>query len=100
MSRVDRSNWVGPVLNASAVTDSIIEALREEHEEIEVDDRGSYYRVLVPNRCRLNKETVEQYCGHEFKLPSDMERVMPSFKGRIKFTSDAVEWHFAGQEEE
>lgn len=99
MSQVDRSTWVGPVLSASALSDSIVEALREENEPIAVEDRGSYYRVLVPNRCRLNKETVERYCGHEFNLPGDIERVMPAFKGRIKFTSDAVEWHFEEIEE-
>jgi hypothetical protein len=100
MSKEDRSNWVGPVLSSSAVTDGIIEALYQENDTVEVEERGSYYRILVPNLCRLTKATVEEYCGHEFHLPSDLERVMPAFKGRITFTEEAVEWHFDSVEEE
>ncbi len=62
--------------------------------DVVVLDRGSYLRVLVPGRCRMTREAVERALGRPFRLPGDLERVMPSFKGRLVVGDDEVVWSF------
>ncbi len=84
---------VGPVLEADGeVSDAIIAAIREANHGVTVLDRGGYVRVLVPDRCVVRREAIERALGRSFRLPSDLELVMPSFKGAIEITDDEVVW--------
>jgi hypothetical protein len=42
----DRREWVGPVLQAGAVADAMIAAIKQLNAEAVVVDRGAYRRVL------------------------------------------------------
>ena len=42
---------VGPVLEAGEVASALIAAIREGNRDVEIVDRGSYLRVLCPQRC-------------------------------------------------
>lgn len=86
---------VGPVLEAGPVAAAIVEVLRAAHPDLTVEDRGSYLRVAVPGRCRLNRAALEQRLGRPFHLPGDLEAVMPSFKGRLAIGADDVTWEAA-----
>lgn len=86
------TNEVGPVLEAGELADAVIAAIREQHPEVTVRDRGSYLRVLVPGRCVVRREAIERALGRPVRLPADLERVMPSFQGRLAMTEDMVEW--------
>ena len=84
---------VGPVLQAGPQADAIVSALRASNTAVEVLDRGAYLRLLVPGVCRLTRAAVERETGKRFDLPSDLERIMPSFKGRFRVDeSEAVWW--------
>jgi hypothetical protein len=87
-------NTVGPVLEAGEVADAIVAAIRERHPDAVVHDRGSYVRVLVADRCELDRESLEAALGRPFSFPSDLELVMPSFKGRLRVSPDGAEWSF------
>jgi toluene monooxygenase system protein D len=83
---------VGPVLEADEVGHAIIAAIREANAEVTVLDRGGYLRVLVPGRCVVGRAAIERALGRGFRLPGDLELVMPSFKGTIQITDDEVVW--------
>ena len=42
-----------------AVADAIVAAIRRENAGVEVTDRGSYLRVLVPARCAVSRAAIE-----------------------------------------
>jgi toluene monooxygenase system ferredoxin subunit len=84
---------VGPVLQAGpAAAAAVVAAIRYLNEDVQVLDRGAYLRVLVPGRCVLTRAAVEAELGAPFRLPADLERLMPSFKGRLSMTEDDVRW--------
>ena len=83
---------VGPVLEAGEVAAAIIVAIREANEEVTVQDRGAYVRVLVPGRCIVRRDAIERALGRTFVFPGDLERAMPSFKGMLRIDTDEVEW--------
>ena len=89
---VDRSRRVGPVLDASAASAAVVAAIRALNPDALVEDHGSYLRVLVPGRCVVQRAAVERALGRPFRLPGDLELVMPSFKGTIEITDDQVVW--------
>ena len=86
------SECVGPVLVAGAVADAIIAAIRRENDGVEVTDRGSYLRVLVPARCSVSRVAIESALSRSFRLPGDLEQVMPSFRGRFQVSEDQASW--------
>lgn len=88
----DRRDWVGPVLQAGPVADSVIAAIRELNVGVEVVDRGSYLRVLCARRCRVTRAALERHRGAAFRLPVDLESVMSSFKGRLSMSEDEACW--------
>ncbi|HEX2677796.1 MAG TPA: MmoB/DmpM family protein, partial [Polyangiales bacterium] len=55
-------------------------------------DRGSYVRVLVPKRCVMLREMVEECLGRPFHLPGDLELIMPAFKGRLRMDDREAVW--------
>jgi toluene monooxygenase system protein D len=83
---------VGPVLLAGAVTDAVVRAIKDLNENASVLDRGSYVRVSVPGRCVLTREAVEGHLGREFRLPMDLELVMPSFSGAFSVDERGAVW--------
>jgi hypothetical protein len=85
---------VGPVLEASDTARAVIAAILQFNDRVVVQDRGSYLRVLVPRRCEVTREAIEGILGSAFRLPGDLEALMPSFKGRFTVTEDAAVWTF------
>lgn len=85
-------DWVGPVLENNEAARAVIAAMRESSPALEVQDRGSYLRVLAPERCAVRREAVERLLGKPFRLPGDLEALMPSFKGAFRVTSDEAVW--------
>jgi toluene monooxygenase system protein D len=90
------SDDVGPVLTPGALTSAVLATLRELNPEVTVVDRGAYLRVLVPRRCRLSREGVERRLGGPFRLPADLEAIMPSFRGRFRASEDEAVWESEG----
>jgi len=86
---------VGPVLEAGEVADAVIAAIREHNEHVTVRDRGAYVRVLVPRCCILRRDAIERALGRPFALPGDLERMMPSFQGRLTMDDDQAEWSWS-----
>lgn len=91
-SAADRRDWVGPVLQVGPVADAVIAAIRELNAGVEIVDRGSYRRVLCAGRCRVTREALERHRGGAFRLPVDLESVMPSFKGRLSMSEEEASW--------
>jgi toluene monooxygenase system protein D len=83
---------VGPVLEPDEVAEAIIAAIREDNADVTVLDRAGYLRVLVPGRCVVRRAAIERALGRPFRLPADLEMVMPAFKGAIEITDDEVVW--------
>jgi hypothetical protein len=83
---------VGPVLEAGEVGEAIVAAIESLNDSVTVEDRGSYLRVLCPNRCRVTKEAIERSLGRPFVLPGDLERLMPSFKGFFEVSEREASW--------
>jgi hypothetical protein len=83
---------VGPVLEAGPMAQAVIAAIRSLHPEVQVLDRGAYLRVSVPGRCVLELGVLEHELGHAFRLPGDLERIMPSFQGRLRLSATQVVW--------
>jgi toluene monooxygenase system protein D len=86
------TDGVGPVLEVNDVARAIITAIREANSEVTVVDRGAYLRVLVPGGCVVRRDAIERALGRPFRLPADLEMVMPSFKGAITIGDDEVTW--------
>ena len=85
-------NPVGPVLQKCAVAAAVIRALQERHQDLSVLDQGSYLRVRTAPPCVLARTRVEELLGEPFELPSDLERIMPSFRGTLRITSEQAQW--------
>lgn len=87
---------VGPVLMAGPLTEAILEAIRGANRDVRVIDRGSYLRVLCPDRCTLSRAAVEAALRGRFVLPGDLELVMSSFKGHFHVDEEQACWELDG----
>ena len=85
---------VGPVLRRGHAADMVIAAIRAENAGVVLLDRGAYLRVLVPHRCLVTRETIEAHLGRPFRLRSELEAIMPAFKGRFRVDDDQALWEF------
>lgn len=94
--RPPAAECAGPVLAAGPVADAIVAAIRRENDRVEVTDRGSYLRVLVPARCAVSRAAIESALSRPFRLPGDLEQVMPSFRGRFQVSEDQASWSLVG----
>ena len=94
----DLSKHVGPVLQASVAADAVIAAIRELNEGVHVAHRGSYLRVLCPERCTVTRDVIEAHIGHPFRMPGDLEQIMPSFKGSFSVSEDEASWSLPARE--
>ncbi len=83
---------VGPVLEAGDTAQAVIRAIRESNRSVDVRDRGAYLRVSVAGRCLLERAVVERILGRAFRLPGDLERIMPAFSGRFRVGDDQAVW--------
>ena len=88
---------VGPVLEASDPGRAVARAIAALNPGAEVRDRGAYLRVLAIGTCRVTREEIERALGEPFRLPGDLEKVMPSFQGRFQVTAHEARWE-AGQQ--
>jgi hypothetical protein len=89
MSSHDR---VGPVLVCGVVAEAVLAAIRAENAGVEASHGGGYWRISVQGRCRVSRAGIEKALGRAFALPRDLEAIMPSFKGRLRLSDDAVSW--------
>jgi hypothetical protein len=83
---------VGPVLQAGSVASAVVRAIVEENPRAAVLDRGSYLRVAAPGRCVVTRGALERHLGRAFRLPGDLEAIMPSFAGRFVVDEDEARW--------
>lgn len=83
---------VGPVLRAGRTAEAVVAAIHELNDDVSVLDRGSYVRVTAPGSCHVTRDAVERHLGGPFRLPGDLEIVMPSFEGRLELDGDSVTW--------
>jgi toluene monooxygenase system protein D len=93
---MDRANQVGPVLEASDTARAVVAAIRQLNGDAVVEDQGSYLRVLVPQRCVVTRRAIESALGRPFRLPADLEILMPAFKGTLQLSEEEAVWSFQG----
>jgi hypothetical protein len=83
---------VGPILTGGLLARAVAAAICELNPGASVDDRGSYMRISAVGSCAVTRAAIEAHVGGPFELPGDLERVMPSFRGRLSITKDSVKW--------
>lgn len=88
----DVADWVGPILEAGDAARAVIAAIQALNVGALIRDRGAYLRVLVPRRCVVTREAIERELARPFLFPGDLERCMPSFKGKFSVTEDTAVW--------
>jgi hypothetical protein len=88
---------VGPVLTKGRRAEAVVAAIRELNENTVVVDRGAYLRVSVPISCTVTRQAIERHTGEPFLFPSDLEMIMPSFKGRLAIDEDVAVWAVGGR---
>ena len=86
---------VGPVVLASTLGRAVVLAIVQLNPGAEILDRGAYLWVLSSETCLLTSPMVESISGNEFRLPGDLESVMPAFRGELSVRGDRVEWRVA-----
>lgn len=92
------NNAVGPVLINTELSRQIIQALKKLNSPVEIEEYGSYIRILVPKLCRLTRQAMEEQTGASFVLPDSLELVMPSFKGQLICSEEEAVWTFGIKE--
>lgn len=90
---------VGPVLQSTPLARFMIETLREEHEDLFVEDHGAYYRVFAPEVCRLRKDVLDDIAGRDVTLPRELEVILSSFTGRMQMNESGAVWWSAKVEQ-
>ena len=85
----------GPVLNACEAGQAVLEALLAANRDLSVLDRGSYWRISAPGGCKVTRAAIEKKLGRAFRLPMDLEAMMPSFTGRFQVDEDSASWEAA-----
>ena len=83
---------VGPVLQSTPLARFMIEAMKEEHEALFVEDHGAYYRVFAPGVCRLRKEVVDEIAGRDVVFPRELQVILSSFSGNIQMNESGAVW--------
>jgi toluene monooxygenase system protein D len=89
-------NWVGPVIQAGEFADAVVEALKTDNpgREIRLFHRGSYVRILSERRLKLRRESLERELGRPVRFPGEVEVNLSAFAGRIRTSSDEIEWYY------
>ncbi len=96
MEALLEKDWVGPVLLAGEFADAVIEALRADNlnTELQLFSRVSYVRVLGEGPLKLRRDSLEDMLGRSMRFPGEVEVNLSSFAGRIKVGSDEIEWYY------
>lgn len=84
--------FVGPVLQSGSTASAVIAAIKAQNPGAEVSSQGAYLRVRAPDECAVTRDEIEAQLGREFRLPGDLEAIMPAFSGRIEIREDRVRW--------
>lgn len=92
MTETSTHDSVGPVLDATPLGALVADVIRARNPGTEIIDRGSYLRVCCPPPCTLESASVEALTGAPFRLPSDLERIMPSFQGTLELSEERAVW--------
>ncbi len=87
---------VGPVLEASPTGRAVAAAIEDLNAGVHVEDRAAYLRVEVHGRCVVTRDAIERRLGRAFRMPMDLEAVMPAFKGMLSVDDDGAGWSYAG----
>jgi len=90
----DVGDGVGPVLTGHPRAQAVLEAIRRLNPSIEIQNRGSYIRVLAPRRCLVTRSAIEDILRQPFDFRAELEIMMPSFKGRMHLDDDEAVWTF------
>jgi toluene monooxygenase system protein D len=85
------SRLVGPVLAGESAR-RIAAVLAETNPGTRVIDRGSYLRVQREDSLVLERAAAERAVGGPFKLPEDLEAIMPAFAGRLDLSGERARW--------
>lgn len=83
------------MLLAGTVAEAVVAAIRELNSGVRVVNRGAYLSVLVPRRCVVTRELVEAHLGRPFRLPGDLEAVMPALRGVLAVSDESATWSTA-----
>jgi toluene monooxygenase system protein D len=89
---------VGPVLRMCDEVDSVIDAIRDDNPDIDIEvvDRGAYVRVQGPGKVRVTEASLQRHLGPSFELRS-LQTMLSSFAGRIHTSSDEISWEWANK---
>lgn len=90
-------DWVGPVLTKGPLAEAVLAAIGALNPSVRILDRGAYVRVLVPHRCVVTRQAIEERAGRPVRMPGELEAIMSSFKGRLRVSEDEVSWEFGKQ---
>jgi toluene monooxygenase system protein D len=84
---------VGPVLRMGERIDAVIDAIRDDNpdQEIEVVDQGAYVRVHAAGRLKVSLPSLRRHLGAAFEM-RQLEPMLAAFAGRITTTSYEVRW--------
>jgi toluene monooxygenase system protein D len=84
---------VGPVLRMSEEVELVIESIREDNpeREIEVVDHGSYLRVQAQGFMRVTLQTLRKNLGASFEM-RQLGAILSAFAGHISTTSEEISW--------
>ena len=83
---------VGPVLTTTPAARAVAVAIQKAQPGAVIEDHQGYLRVLAERPCTVTRAAIEAELGERFELPGDLERIMPSFRGRLSLTHDQVTW--------
>ena len=73
---------------------AVVAAIRGLNAGAIVEDEGAYLRVLVPFRCVVTRRAIEASLGRPFRLPGDLEVLIPAFKGMLAMSEEEAVWSF------
>jgi toluene monooxygenase system protein D len=88
----DEALPVGPVLLPSELGLAVLSAIQTQNQDVRVQDRGAYLRVVAPGRCSVTRQAIEAALGRPVRLPGDLELCMPSFKGCLRVDAERAVW--------
>jgi toluene monooxygenase system protein D len=84
---------VGPILRMCDEVELVVEAIRDDNpdREVEVIDRGSYVRVQADGYLLVTEASLKNHLGEGYEIRS-LEGMLSAFAGRINTSSDHIEW--------